>query len=188
MWDLASGRERATLANVKHVYVRLCLSPDGRWLAGGGAYLSAQVVGGWTGEVRVWDLSTGKAVVSVDATTGMFEDACVSPDGKTFLWLAGKQMHLGDTATGKETAVLTMPKQSQDNVRVSPDGRTIVTAGEHLAVFWDFATHAPKKAVVIKPIGGGRPCFTADGKLVAIPMCQQVVFFDAATGEPTGGC
>ena len=186
VWDLAGGRERASLSDVGYDYPRLCLSPDGRWLAGGAAYTSPRVAGGWTGEVRVWDLSTGKAVVSVDATAGMFKDACLSPDGKTFVWIAGWEMHLGDTATGKETAIVPLPKQGQDDVRISPDGRTMVTAGEHLAVFWDFPTRTPKKAVVIKPIGGGRPCFTSDSKLVAIPMYQQAVFFDAATGEPTG--
>src|SRR5205823_10593412 len=89
-WDLATGRERATLNDLGRPFQRLCLSADGRWLAGGEPYTAPQGAGGWSGEVRVWDLSTGKAVVSVDATAAMFHDACVSPDGKAYVWIAGR--------------------------------------------------------------------------------------------------
>src|SRR4051812_26944366 len=179
VWDFAGGRLRWTLTGFKHDHRSLSLSADGRWLAS-----SMPSSGGKGGELRLWALSTGKPILALDDLADV-NDCCVSPDGKSFVWLGPKSLRLYDVATAKETAVVPYNvKKAQDHVRISPDGKSLVTSGYRLAVLWDLPAKTPKKLIA----GGSSvslPCFTTDGRLV-LSFTSKAVYFNGATGEAVG--
>ena len=53
-WDVATGKERATLKGTEAVRF-VAFSPDGRLLASGGGSTDNA-----PGELKVWDIATGK--------------------------------------------------------------------------------------------------------------------------------
>jgi WD40 repeat protein len=54
-WDVATGKERATLQEHTQAVMSVAFSPDGRMLASAGGSTF-----GKPGELKVWDIATGK--------------------------------------------------------------------------------------------------------------------------------
>jgi hypothetical protein len=101
--------------------------------------------------------------------------------------VAGKTLHATDLATGKETATADMAGREMPNsIAISPDGATMAMQSVHMIEIWDVGTLKSRKAVVISPIGGNWPAFTADSKTVAFAVYEKVCFFNSQTGEAIG--
>ena len=54
LWDVATGKERATLLGTESVRF-VAFSPDGKMLASAGGSIDNK-----PGELKVWDIATGK--------------------------------------------------------------------------------------------------------------------------------
>src|SRR5262249_35195642 len=96
LWDVNSGRERATRKAHEEVACSVAFSPDGKRL----------VTGGWDHAVKVWDVATGKEVLTLKVDSRIY---CVafSPDGKVVAGGTRDRMaRLWDAETGKELAAL----------------------------------------------------------------------------------
>ncbi len=114
LWDVATGKERATLKD--HVGRLTCLvfSPDGKTLASAG------------GSINLWDVATGKQrAVLMGATSLAF-----SPDGKTLASAGQKTITLWDVQAGKERATIKGHRGMIWSVAFSPDGKTLAS-GSH---------------------------------------------------------
>jgi hypothetical protein len=187
VWDFPTGRERPALTGFKMGSMRIALSADGRWLSSSAGWLGGSKEDPFPAEVKLFDLNGGKAVFSLGKVDGQVHDATVSPDGKTFAWIAGKTLHVCDAPAMTERGAVPLPPRLDfGEIGISPDGGTMVTVGQHLAMIWDLPSLKPRRSVIIDHIGGGRPAFTQDGKTVAIPFYEKVIFFDAQTGQATG--
>jgi len=73
VWDVASGREIATLGEVCSGSAAVAFTPDGRRIAGAT----------WDGSIRVWDLSTRREQTRLEGHLGHVLVLAWSPDGKT---------------------------------------------------------------------------------------------------------
>lgn len=81
-------------------------------------------------QVRVWEVSTGKAAVEPQQSAGpTFATAAFAPNGKTFCVSAGANIQVYDAVTGKVTTTLRGHKGTILSMAFSADGRYLVSAG-----------------------------------------------------------
>lgn len=143
----------------------LAVSPDGLMaLASSGSRIH--------GELRTYDLATGRAHLTLDCGGAPIEGVAFSPDGKTLAVKRNFSVHLLDADTGKETGRLGYPGANPstliDILAFSPDGSRVVIAA------------ASRKALHLLDVAGGgvvrtfphadtifAAAFSPDGKHVA---------------------
>ena len=112
-WDMTTGKERATLGEYKGCLGYVAFSPDGKTLATGA--IGSPVGFPDLGDVRLWDVATGKIRTTLKANTDdlltgaageYVHSVAFSPDGKTLAAMNG-DVTLWDLATNKERVTLT---------------------------------------------------------------------------------
>jgi WD40 repeat protein len=152
LFDTATGKRTATHTGHSAVVQWLAFTPDGKRL------VSADV----EATVKVWDVSSGQARLSVRAGTHL----ALSPDGGTLAMVrGGRELELWDATTGRWIArVGSVP--SVHCVRFAP-------AGTDLVVACDDGTVRLFDARAIHDLPGHRPAeawavaFAPDGKKLA---------------------
>jgi WD40 repeat protein len=153
----------------------LAVSPDGKFLAGGGN----------TGAVLLWDLGTGKVVQRM-SHPGSFSPQKITfrPDGRFLAASSNVQVHVFGVASGKELRQFTAPFGPR-SLAWSPDGKKLVCAGGgNMLSLWDVSAG---KAVHERR-GHRYPvmhlCFTPNGKELISGGNDGTLFrWDLATGR-----
>ncbi len=79
LWELASGREVATLVGHSESTLCLAFSPDGRLLASG----SGDQWSNGDHTARIWDVGTGRELRRFEAHRGMVTGIAFTPDGRS---------------------------------------------------------------------------------------------------------
>ena len=166
IWDLVTGRERATLKGHTGPVAAVAVAPDGSWL----------VSGGWDWTVRIWDAATGRERATLEGHT---------EDGR---WLASAwdwTIRISYAVTRRERATLEGHTNTVTAVAVAPDGSWLASGSRDSTVrIWDTATgrvravlagHASEvAAVVVAP----------DGSWLASGDYDRTVrIWDTATGR-----
>jgi RNA polymerase sigma factor (sigma-70 family) len=177
LWDAASGKERRRLRGLAR---SLDFSPDGKLLAG---------VASYTGELRLWDATTGKPVRRIMLGRRLpGERVRFSPDGK-LLAVAGLDdtVLVFETATGKKHCQMGGHRAAVYGLAFSPDGRTLALGTLNPSVqLWDVNT-----GKLVRGIAGDKHfamslAFSADGKVLASGSWDQIILSDPATGKELG--
>jgi WD40 repeat protein len=114
---------------VKHVM----FLPDGRLASAGGSSIGSEF-----GEVKIWDLSTGR-VLDLLGHTQMVQALASSPDGRRLA--TGSldfTIKLWDTTTEEEVFTLRGHTSGVLRVAFSPDGRRLASGSiDHTVRVWD---------------------------------------------------
>ena len=195
LWEVATGRELATLAGHPFSVERLAFSPDGKTLAvvcypplANESGLNAS-----TGELKFWDVATREERHPLKGTAGAVRALAFSPDGKTLATANSDggvgQIELWDMTTGDQRTPLQSNQGKFDTVAFSPDGGTLAAGGADASVkLWDVAAgqekhvlvghRAPVRCVVFSP--DGRTLASASGQL---GKPGAVKLWDVATGD-----
>jgi WD40 repeat protein len=185
VWDLQSAKEAVVLNGHAAEVRAVAISPDGTRLASGGGNPKTPRK---PGELKVWDVTTGREVLTVTAPhPGAVNCVTFSPDG-TRLVSGGSEpaVKVWDAQTGKETASLAGHTRSVTGVAFSPDGRQLASASEDSTVrVWDW--QARKEDFSLK----GRPdrvnkgvAFSPDGaRLASTDGLTAVLVWDLRTGQ-----
>src|SRR5207245_6644309 len=99
----------------------VAISPDGKRLASGGVISDEKTGEAVAGEIKIWDLATGRQLFDLEGHTRHVTSLTFSPDGK---WLASasldRTVRLWDAAAGKGLRVLKGHNDSVSSV-AEPD-------------------------------------------------------------------
>ncbi len=178
VWDAASGERLLRLPG--HVMGmgttdRLAFSPDSARLA----------VANMDGQPKVFDTTTGRALLALAGHEGVPDGLAYSLDGKRLATgdSAGV-VKIWDAATGQELAVLAHGGWVH-GLAFSPDGRRLAAAGEDgRLVVWDTQSGATNLSLPTRS-GLYDVAFLPDGqRLVSVHQEGVATLWDAAAGQP----
>ena len=149
IWDTATGKQTATLTGSKaHQLYHVTFSPDGKYLAAGGAILNktAQPDGGG---VILWSAVTGKMVWSNLEHEAIQTQFAFSPDGK-LLATAGndRTLRVWESCNGKLLKAIETRGYNVFSVSFSPNGKFLAGGGgDGMARVWDVVTGDEKQVL-----------------------------------------
>lgn len=87
---------------------------------------------------KVWDMATGREMLSLKGHASWVSDVDFSPDGTRLATTSvDGTARLWDAATGQELLRLNPGRAWVYNLAFSPDGQYLATSSEELAVIWD---------------------------------------------------
>jgi WD40 repeat protein len=154
VWDLAARKPVMTLPRGK-AQNNAVLSPDGKRLATGSA----------DGKVRIWDLATGRELLTMTGDVGMLLSLAWSPAGK-YLAASGTRsggLKVWDVSSGRLRMHLARELKKVFSVDFSPDGKLLVAGiGDNTVRLWDLLPGRPLMTL----FGWGNVAFSPDGKIL----------------------
>jgi WD40 repeat protein len=219
LWDTATGRKIYSLPGHGKYggYRPVAFMPDGKHFLSCGDDLY----------LRKWDVKTGKALLEhALRPTGVkvpdpedeardrerffdLGEGTFSPDGKTFVMIAGNEFHVFDTATGKDLRQIANEGSHVASLTISPDGKMLLASAwgkpvqtklpdgrtrissekNHPVCLWDLSTGKMLKQILLPDGGAGPVAFSADGKLFATATDKperRIRLWDTVKGEEVG--
>jgi WD40 repeat protein/tRNA A-37 threonylcarbamoyl transferase component Bud32 len=203
LWDTDSGKVTKVLQGHPHPVTCLAFAPDGRTIATGGGipgsgmgnplgrFLPPQA----RGDVRFWDVTTGKeGPVRLDHRGGVLSVA-FSPDGHSLASAdTDTTVRVWDVGTGRERKSLSENREWIFSMAFSPDGTLLATGGGDPyraslgeVCLWDPATG--RKQTALQGHGGLvlSTAFSPDGRTLATAgVDQTVTLWDVPQREERG--
>jgi WD40 repeat protein len=179
VWDLNPGGFSFRLEGHTVLVAGLEFAPDGKTLASAAGDVFDS---GFDGEVRLWDLPSGRLRTSRSASGGAWSVA-YTPDGKTLAVGDGRQkVTLWKPASNKATEL--DQGAAVRAVKFSPDGETLAVGAGWIVNLWDRRT-----ARLHTTLRGHKHfvwslAFVADGRTLFTGSEDRTVrVWDAATGR-----
>jgi len=183
LWDVASGKEKATLAGHSGTVTSVAWSPDGQTLASGSDDNS----------IKLWDVTTGKAKAtlaghsgSAYTHSGSVYTIAWSPDGQTLASGAwDDSIKLWDAASGKEKATLAGHAATVISVAWSPDGQTLASSLSDKSInLWDVASGIEKATLPGHSDSVSSVAWSPDGQTLASGSYDNSIkLWDVTSGK-----
>lgn len=157
LWDIDSRRVLRTLTGHTQMVLGVAFSPDGSQLASVGAKKNNKHVYGASqlsiqhadpiddkrpGELKIWNLDTGREFFSVLGHGGGILNVAWSPDGKRLATAGSDQIiKLWNAATGEELKTLKGHTKPVNIVAFSPDSTELASgSGDGTVRIWDVSS------------------------------------------------
>lgn len=175
VWDVATGKQLRRLTGAQRIF-SLCLSPDGKTLAAGGA----------GGMIDLWDLTTNRPVHQFGGHHGRAFTAVFSPDGKVVASGGDDQViRRWEVGTWRERGQLAGHEGCIHRLAFSGDGKMLASCGFDQTVrVWDLRTGREARAFADGQMLPRSVALSPDGtKVVAVSANGMVVMWDSATGN-----
>ncbi|BDI14532.1 hypothetical protein ANSO36C_03340 [Nostoc cf. commune SO-36] len=167
--------EANTLEGHSSVVSSVVFSPDGKTLASGSD----------DNTIKLWDVSTGKAMKALTGHSSWVFSVVFSPDGKTLAsGSEDKTIKLWDVSTGKAMKTLTGHSSRVTSVVFSPDGKTLASSSNDKTIkLWDVSTGKAMKTLTGRSLVTS-VVFSPDGKTLASGSDDNTIkLWDVSTGK-----
>src|SRR5262249_43737361 len=115
-------KDRSPLLANRRWVDSIALSPDGKTLASAERHSDRQ--GGWQSEIKLWDMATGKKVLSESVPEDNFWCVCFSPDGR-FLAFSGRETTSLWELAGTKRPRPVWKREGCDRIAFAPRGRLL---------------------------------------------------------------
>jgi Tol biopolymer transport system component len=176
-------KPQRTLGGHRFEVHSVAFSPDGKTLASGGGYFSADLK---PGEIMLWDVGTGQLRDSFKGHAGGVWSVAFSPDGKTLAsGSADKTVRLWDVTTGRTVATLAGHTDWVRSVAFTPDSKTVASASNDQTIkVWDVATGRERRTLNGHTGGVASLAIAPDGKTLASNGFDNTVrIWDLSSGK-----
>jgi WD40 repeat protein len=141
IWDVDSGEEKTALLGPQpsRIITGLALSPDGKRLAAASGDYKKGKLADQAGEVRVWDVTTGKQTALLPLKAGYASDITFSPDGRSLALAISDRTVLVWAVKGKEaTRIFHGHTDYVKSVAFDPAGERLAAGGANgVVVIWN---------------------------------------------------
>jgi WD40 repeat protein/uncharacterized caspase-like protein len=195
VWDVASGRELRTLGTTSMSLSGIASGEGGVALSPDGKQLASMVTSSDKPVARVWDITSGRELRSVelaDEESGPAEIAFTS-DGRLLISaIVDKQIKLWDLTAKRSERKLGVTAKEFAPVKFSRDGRQLVLVEGYALRRWDTSTgqelpmlNLPNSGLFTAQVGAPVGfSFSEDGKRVATGgFDTPTILWDVETGK-----
>ena len=178
VWEVATGKILYTVSGVTYTEAPVtgtAFSSDGRYLA----------TASWDKKVRLWEITTGRYIRTLQGHTGEVYAIAFSPDGESLASAAGdRTVILWTVDSGRAIRTLHGHTGVVHTVAFSPDGKTLASgAWDNTIRLWD--TSSGKELRTLLGHGGyvWEVAFSPDGEWIASASCDRTAkLWETATG------
>jgi WD40 repeat protein/serine/threonine protein kinase len=191
LWDAATGQVVRTLEGHTDSVNSVAFSPDGKTLVSASGDFHGFGKERLDRTVRMWDVTTGQVVRTLEGHTSIVFSVAFSPDGRTLASASmDKTVRLWDASTGQ--VVRTLERHTDkvntdqvNSVAFSPDGKTLASAsGDNPVRLWDALTGQVVSSLEGHTSNVTSVAFSQDGKTLASASFDSTVrLWDASTGQ-----
>ena len=172
VWDATTRAELFTLKGQKGDAIGLAFSPDGKVLAVGGGGFDKAADKAW-GEIRLWDVTTGKESAVIGWGENRVSGLAFSPNGALFATCSNDgSVALWDATTAKKKSDLGKNPNAGGAVAFSPDGKQLACGSivrNMTILFWDVESGKETRTIEKKgDLSAGSLQFLPDGKTLVV--------------------
>jgi WD40 repeat protein len=177
VWDLTTGRERWSYQPLGSEVFNFTFSPDAKLLATIGSVQMPRGSREERGEVRLWDVASGKELRRLEWSGDREYDIAFAPDSRMFATGTGHAVRLWEVATGRQRRVLRGHADLVTCLSFSLNGRQLAsTSWDGTALVWDLTGPVtPMSAAELEAAWGALAgddaarAYDAAGRLAANP-------------------
>jgi WD40 repeat protein/serine/threonine protein kinase len=187
LWDVITGRERATLRPAARQFGQVAFSPDGTTVASTDDER----------RVNLWAVATGEKEASLEDDEGDYRSMAFSADGRTLATgsESGK-VALWDVAGRRRRAVLRGHTGPVLSVAFSADSKTLFSASswsvsdlgakDGVVKVWDVSAEPARPRFELP--GASSVACSPDGQTLAVGRMDGFTLYDPATGKERAHC
>ncbi|KAF2721604.1 WD40 repeat-like protein [Polychaeton citri CBS 116435] len=185
IWDVSSGACLQTLEGHSDGVTSVAFSPDSSLLASASASLLASASASWDRTVKIWDVSSGTCLQTLEGHSGRVTSVVFSPDSRLLVSASlDCTVRIWDASSSVCLQTLEGHSDGVASVAFSPDSKLLAsTLGDRTVKIWDVSSSVCLQTLLAHSDGVTSVAFSPDSRLLASASRDHTVkIWDASSG------